>query len=85
MALAENSGLDPIGTLTEVKAKQIAENNPALGVNCFHPDDHGNLFRKDYKVSHLRNKIGGYENDSYMGSKVKLNKVGRHAAQVEVF
>ena len=44
LALAENSGLDPIGTLTEVKARQVAENNPALGVNCFHPDDHGEIF-----------------------------------------
>jgi chaperonin GroEL (HSP60 family) len=41
LALAENSGLDPIGTLTEIKAKQVAENNPALGVNCFTPEDHG--------------------------------------------
>lgn len=42
LALAENSGLDPIGTLTEIKSKQIAENNPALGVNCFVPENHGN-------------------------------------------
>jgi T-complex protein 1 subunit epsilon len=41
LALAENSGLDPIGTLTEIKAKQVAESNPALGVNCFTPDNHG--------------------------------------------
>lgn len=34
LALAENSGLDPIQTLTEVKAKQINEKNTALGVNC---------------------------------------------------
>merc|ERR1711884_284392 len=34
LALAENSGLAPIQTLTEIKAKQAAENNPALGVNC---------------------------------------------------
>jgi len=34
LALAENSGLSPIDTLTEVKARQIAENNPGLGVDC---------------------------------------------------
>ena len=34
LALAENSGLDPIQTLTEIKASQVAQNNPALGVNC---------------------------------------------------
>lgn len=34
LALAENSGLSPIHTLTEVKARQIQENNPALGIDC---------------------------------------------------
>jgi len=34
LALAENCGLNPIKTLTEIKAKQVSENNPALGVNC---------------------------------------------------
>merc|ERR1719367_123003 len=33
-ALAENCGLDPINTLTEIKSRQVTENNPALGVNC---------------------------------------------------
>merc|ERR1712186_205033 len=34
LALAENCGLAPIQTLSEIKAKQVAESNPALGVNC---------------------------------------------------
>merc|ERR1711983_478103 len=34
IALAENSGFDPIQTLTQIKAKQVAEKNPALGVDC---------------------------------------------------
>ncbi len=34
MALAENSGLASIQTLTEIKAKQIQEKNPSLGVDC---------------------------------------------------
>jgi len=34
LALAENSGLSPIHTLTEVKARQLKENNPALGIDC---------------------------------------------------
>jgi len=38
LALAENCGLAPIQTLTEIKSKQVAENNPALGVNCM---EHG--------------------------------------------
>lgn len=34
LALAENSGLSPIHTLTEVKARQVKENNSALGIDC---------------------------------------------------
>ncbi|RWS21205.1 T-complex protein 1 subunit epsilon-like protein, partial [Leptotrombidium deliense] len=34
LALAENSGLAPIQTVTELKAKQVAEKNPWLGVDC---------------------------------------------------
>lgn len=34
LALAENSGLAPIETLAEVKSRQVAENNPRLGVDC---------------------------------------------------
>merc|ERR1719430_39554 len=34
MALAENSGLSAIHTLTEVKSRQIKEKNPALGIDC---------------------------------------------------
>ena len=34
MALAENSGLNPIETLANVKAEQVAEKNPRLGIDC---------------------------------------------------
>jgi T-complex protein 1 subunit epsilon len=34
MALAENSGFSPIDTLADVKSRQIAENNPYLGIDC---------------------------------------------------
>ncbi|KAM3303795.1 hypothetical protein P3S67_014826 [Capsicum chacoense] len=34
MALAENSGLQPIETLSAVKAQQIKENNPCCGIDC---------------------------------------------------
>ncbi|MBT3563980.1 MAG: thermosome subunit, partial [Gammaproteobacteria bacterium] len=34
MALAENSGLQPITSLSAVKSKQIRENNPFLGIDC---------------------------------------------------
>jgi T-complex protein 1 subunit epsilon len=34
MALAENSGLSPISQLSSVKSRQVAENNPHLGIDC---------------------------------------------------
>jgi len=34
VALAENSGLSPIETLSEVKAEQVKTKNPFLGVDC---------------------------------------------------
>merc|ERR1712186_290804 len=34
LSLAENCGLAPIQTLSEIKSRQVTENNPALGVNC---------------------------------------------------
>ncbi|XP_068664948.1 T-complex protein 1 subunit epsilon-like isoform X2 [Aristolochia californica] len=34
MALAENSGLQPIDTLSAVKAQQVKENNPLYGIDC---------------------------------------------------
>ena len=41
MALAENSGLSPIETLSNVKAQQVAENNPALGIDCLQKGTNG--------------------------------------------
>ncbi|KZT22039.1 hypothetical protein NEOLEDRAFT_1244191 [Neolentinus lepideus HHB14362 ss-1] len=34
LALAENSGLSPIETLTAVKSRQVNEGNPCLGIDC---------------------------------------------------
>jgi len=34
LALAENSGLAPIETVTHVKSRQSKENNPNLGIDC---------------------------------------------------
>eukprot|EP01029_Cantina_marsupialis_P023732 TRINITY_DN5979_c0_g2_i1.p1 TRINITY_DN5979_c0_g2~~TRINITY_DN5979_c0_g2_i1.p1 ORF type:complete len:540 (+),score=212.58 TRINITY_DN5979_c0_g2_i1:43-1662(+) len=34
VALSENSGLSSVDTVANIKAKQIAENNPYLGVDC---------------------------------------------------
>ena len=41
MALAENSGLNPIQTMTEVRARQVRENNAFLGIDCLHNNTNG--------------------------------------------
>jgi T-complex protein 1 subunit epsilon len=44
VALAENSGLSPIEAVAEVKARQIKENNPRLGIDCNSRGDNGMFF-----------------------------------------
>ena len=42
-ALAENSGMNPIQTVSMIKVRQIAENNPRLGVDCVRAGTNGKL------------------------------------------
>uniref|UniRef100_A0A0R3S5E1 T-complex protein 1 subunit epsilon n=1 Tax=Elaeophora elaphi TaxID=1147741 RepID=A0A0R3S5E1_9BILA len=46
MALAENSGLSSIDTVTDLKAKQIQQSNPRLGVDCLAVGTNGKLLVK---------------------------------------
>lgn len=41
MALSENSGMNPIQTMAEVRARQVKEENPALGIDCSHKGTNG--------------------------------------------
>ena len=41
LALAENSGFASIQTVTEIKSRQIAENNPWLGIDCLQKGTNG--------------------------------------------
>jgi T-complex protein 1 subunit epsilon len=43
MALAENSGLHPITTMTAVKARQATEKNPFLGIDCLEKGTNGQV------------------------------------------
>ncbi|KAJ4462774.1 putative T-complex protein 1 subunit epsilon [Paratrimastix pyriformis] len=47
VALAENSGLPPIETLARVKAAQVREHNPRLGVDCM---ETGNMDMRTHGV-----------------------------------
>lgn len=44
LALAENSGLSPIETLTEVKSRQITEGDSKLGIDCNGRGENGKTF-----------------------------------------
>ena len=41
LALAENSGLSPIETLTDVKSRQVKEGNSSLGIDCLGKGSNG--------------------------------------------
>ena len=41
LALAENSGLSPIETLTDVKSQQVKEGNSQLGIDCLSKGHNG--------------------------------------------
>ncbi|XP_047137171.1 T-complex protein 1 subunit epsilon [Hydra vulgaris] len=52
-ALAENSGMNPIRTVSVIKVRQIAENNPRLGVDCVRAGTN------DMKVQHVIETLHG--------------------------
>ncbi|KAK3736622.1 hypothetical protein QZH41_018299 [Actinostola sp. cb2023] len=54
LALAENSGLNPIQTVADVKSRQVAENNPRLGVDCM--DTGINDMKKQHVIETLIGK-----------------------------
>jgi chaperonin GroEL (HSP60 family) len=60
MALSENSGMNPIQTMTEVRARQVKEQNPALGIDCLHKGTNGEsvtVVRVDYVLIKLSDYI----------------------------
>lgn len=54
MALAENSGLSPIATMTEVKSRQLMEKNPRLGIDCLNKGT--NDMREQHVIETLHGK-----------------------------
>lgn len=64
MALAENSGLNPIQTMTEVRAKQVRENNPFLGIDCLHKNTN------DMKQQHVIETLIGKKQQILLATQV---------------
>lgn len=54
MALAENSGLNSIESLSEVKAKQVATNDSSLGIDCMATGS--NNMKSQHVIESLRSK-----------------------------
>lgn len=50
LALAENSGLSPIETLTEVRSRQVLEKNSRLGIDCNGRGENGTFLQDEIKL-----------------------------------
>ena len=57
LALAENSGLSPIETLTEVRSRQILEKNSRLGIDCNGRGENGTLLRDKIRLALMQKPI----------------------------
>jgi T-complex protein 1 subunit epsilon len=44
LALTENAGLNPVETLSAIKARQVSEKNPRLGIDCLGKGTNGLCF-----------------------------------------
>ncbi|XP_060949559.1 T-complex protein 1 subunit epsilon [Limanda limanda] len=64
MALAENSGLNPIQNMTEVRARQVKENNPFLGIDCL------NNNTNDMKHQHVIETLIGKKQQILLATQV---------------
>uniref|UniRef100_A0A8P4GAS5 T-complex protein 1 subunit epsilon n=1 Tax=Dicentrarchus labrax TaxID=13489 RepID=A0A8P4GAS5_DICLA len=64
MALAENSGLNPIQTMAEVRARQVKESNPFLGIDCLHKNTN------DMKQQHVVETLIGKKQQISLATQV---------------
>ena len=64
MALAENSGLNPIESLSQVRAAQIADKNPRLGIDC------NNNTTSDMKTQHVFETLIGKQQQLQLATQV---------------
>ena len=57
LALAENSGLAPIETISQVKADQVSQSNPRLGIDCLWKGTNGECYSLFLQFLHTLTKI----------------------------
>lgn len=64
MALAENSGLSPIDSLSDVRSRQLSENNSRLGIDCNQTGD------SDMKNQHVFETLIGKKQQMQLATQV---------------
>lgn len=64
MALAENSGMQPIASVSNVKARQAKENNPRIGVDCNRGAE------ADMKTVHVFETLIGKQQQFYLATQM---------------
>ena len=64
LALAENSGLPPIESLTEVKSRQLREGNPHLGIDC------NDVGTNDMKRQNVFETLSGKKQQLFLATQV---------------
>jgi T-complex protein 1 subunit epsilon len=64
MALAENSGMQPIASVSAVKARQLKEANPRVGVNCMQGA------AEDMKNVHVFETLIGKQQQFYLATQL---------------
>uniref|UniRef100_A0A3Q3J4K9 T-complex protein 1 subunit epsilon n=1 Tax=Monopterus albus TaxID=43700 RepID=A0A3Q3J4K9_MONAL len=64
MALAENSGMNSIQTMTEIRARQVKENNPFLGIDCLRNNTN------DMKQQHVIETLIGKKQQILLATQV---------------
>lgn len=64
MALAENSGLSPIDSLSAVRSRQISEKNPRLGIDC------NQTGTSDMKEQHVFETLIGKQQQMQLATQV---------------
>lgn len=64
MALAENSGLNPIDEISQAKAAQVAEGKPFIGIDCL------NKGTRDMKEQHVFETLIGKQQQISLATQV---------------
>ncbi|XP_065053028.1 T-complex protein 1 subunit epsilon-like [Rhopilema esculentum] len=80
LALSENSGLSPIETISQVKSRQITENNPRLGIDCL------NKGTNDMKEQHVIETLHGKKQQISLATQLvrmilKIDDVRSHVKE----